>query len=213
MFGASAQAHQIRNDCRMGRGGDSAATVLARLPKRAESTAGRPYLVCIEGLGGAGKSTLADAIRRRYPGPIQVISGDDFYGPEERDWRNWSPREGYQRYFDHKRLERELLGPLRAGAAARIRRYDWPTNTLADWVDVRPEGLIVVEGVYLLRRRLRRYWDFSVYVDTPRAVRLARMHARGENDAGWISRWAAAEDYYQRVERPSAHADLVVSGI
>jgi len=196
----------------MSRGGDSAARVLARLPGPAESTSERCFLVCIEGLGGSGKSMLAAAIQRRYPGQMQVISGDDFYGPEERDWRSWSPREGYLRYFDHKRLERELLRPLRAGAVAGFRRYDWPTNTLAEWVEVRPSGLIVVEGVYLLRRRLRRYWDFSVYVEAPRDVRLARMYARGENDPGWISRWAAAEDYYERIERPSAHADLVVNG-
>jgi len=196
----------------MSRGSDRAGDVLARLPVPADATSEWRYLVCIEGLGGAGKSTLADAIRRRYPGRVQVISGDDFYGPEERDWRSWTPRQGYQRYFDHKRLERELLRPLRAGAVARFQRYDWPSNTLADWVEVSPEGLIVVEGVYLLRRRLRRYWDFSVYVDTPPEVRLARMYARGENDPGWIGRWAAAEDYYERVEHPSAHADLVVSG-
>ena len=192
--------------------GESAARLLALLPGSEESGTAGLYLVCIEGLGGAGKSTLAAEIRRRYPGGIQVISGDDFYGPEERDWRSWSPREGYQRYFDHRRLERQLLRPLRAGAVARFQRYDWSTNSLAAWLDVRPEGLIVVEGVYLLRRRLRRYWDFSVYVDTPREVRLARMHARGENDPDWISRWAAAEDYYERAEQPSAHADLVVNG-
>jgi uridine kinase len=196
----------------MSHGGESAATVLARLPGPEELGAVGPYLVCIEGLGGAGKSTLADQVQRHYPGPIQVISGDDFYGPEERDWRNWSPRQGYQRYFDHQRLERQLLRPLRAGAVARFQRYDWPSNTLANWVHIRPAGLIVVEGVYLLRRRLRRYWDFSVYVDTPRDIRLARLNARGENDPRWISRWAAAEDYYERVERPSAHADLVIHG-
>jgi uridine kinase len=95
--------------------------------------------------------------------------------------------------------------------ANRRQRY-WRGYTLANWVHIRPAGLIVVEGVYLLRRRLRRYWDFSVYVDTPRDIRLARLNARGENDPGWISRWAAAEDYYERVERPSAHADLVIHG-
>lgn len=196
----------------MSHGGDTAARVLALLPEPEQSGTTRPQLICIEGLGGAGKSTLATMIQRRYPSRIQVISGDDFYGPEARDWRSWSPRKGYLRYFDHRRLERQLLRPLRAGAVARFQRYDWPSNTLADWVEVRPEGLIVVEGVYLLRRRLRRYWDYSVYVDTPREVRLARMHARGENDPEWIERWAAAEDYYVRVERPSAHADLVVNG-
>jgi uridine kinase len=71
---------------------------------------------------------------------------------------------------------------------------------------------VLVEGVYLLRRELRSYWDFSIYVDTPREVRQARLHARGENDEGWIKRWAAAEDYYEQAEQPVQAADLVVSG-
>jgi uridine kinase len=180
-----------------------------------EQLAGRPArtprLVCIEGLGGAGKTTLARAVTARS-GDITLVHGDDFYGPEERDWRSWTPRQGYERYFDHQRVERELLRPLRAGQPATFQRYDWDTNTLDGWVTVEPRGTVLVEGVYLLRPELRSYWDFSIYVDAPRELRQARLQARGENDAGWIERWAAAEDYYERVEQPSRAADLVVSG-
>jgi uridine kinase len=169
-------------------------------------------LVCIEGLGGAGKSTLAGDVAAALPAAAFVVHGDDFYGPEERDWRSWSPREGYERYFDHGRLESQLLRPLRSGSVARFQRYDWTSNTLGGWVDVRPKGLVLVEGVYLLRRELRSYWDLAIYVDTPRDLRQARLRARGENDEGWISRWTAAEDYYERVEQPAKAADVVVRG-
>jgi uridine kinase len=169
-------------------------------------------LVCIEGLGGAGKSTLAEAVSAALPGEVFVVHGDDFYGPEERDWRSWSPRQGYERYFDHRRTASQLLRPLRSGSAGRFQRYNWPSNSLDDWIDVQPNGLVVVEGVYLLRRELRAYWDFAVYVDTPRELRQSRLQARGENDESWISQWTAAEDYYERVERPAEGADLVVNG-
>lgn len=184
------------------------AVVLDRLSELGSGT----KLVCIEGLGGAGKSTLAEAVFRALPGKAFVVHGDDFYGPEERDWRTWSPREGYERYFDHRRLEHQLLRPLNAGSAARFQRYDWTSNTLDGWIDVAPSGLVLVEGVYLLRRELRPYWDLAIYVDAPRDLRQDRLHARGENDEGWISRWSAAEDYYERVEQPALAADLVVSG-
>ena len=182
--------------------------VVERLPVPSHD---RAKLVCVEGLGGAGKSTLAVALAEARA-DICLVHGDDFYGPEERDWRSWSPREGYQRYFDHRRLERELLQPLRAGLMARFQRYDWPTSALADWIDVRPEGIVVVEGVYLLRRWLRPYWDFSVYVDAPRDIRQARLYARGENDRGWLARWTAAEDYYEAAEEPGRSADVIIKG-
>ncbi len=115
-----------------------------------------------------------------------VVHGDDFYGPEQRDWQSWTPQQGYERYLDHTRLEHQLLGPLQAGRSARFQRYDWSGNTLGDWVAVAPAGLVIVEGVYVLRPRLRRYWDLAIYVDTPRELRQRRLYARGENDAGWI---------------------------
>jgi uridine kinase len=177
----------------------------------ASTTIGRLTLVCVEGLGGSGKSTLAEALVDARP-DMQLVHGDDFYGPEGRDWRSWAPHEGYERYFDHRRLERELLQPIRRGDVARFRRYDWSSNALDGWIEVQPRGVVLVEGVYLLRDWLRPYWDFSVYVAAPRHVRLSRAYARGENDEGWIERWAAAEDYYVAVERPADAADIVVPG-
>jgi uridine kinase len=187
---------------------EAVAVVLDRLSELRSGT----NLVCIEGLGGAGKSTLAEALATALGGVAFVVHCDDFYGPEERDWRSWSPQEGYERYFDHRRLEREVLRPLRSGGVARFQRYDWPSNTLDGWIGVRPTGLVLVEGVYLLRPELRAYWDFAIYVDTPRDLRQARLRARGENDEGWISRWTAAEDYYERVDQPRDAADLVING-
>jgi uridine kinase len=180
----------------------------ARLSALVES---RLTLVGIDGLGGAGKSTFA----QRLAGALAdatIVHGDDFYGPEERDWRSWTPREGYERYFDHRRLERQLLQPLRAGRSARFQRYDWERRSLDDWVEVRPAGVVIVEGVYVMRPRLRRYWDLAVFIRTSREVRQRRLHARGENDPGWIERWAAAEDYYAQVHQPEASADFVVGG-
>lgn len=189
--------------------GHAVAEVLDRLPV---SEAGGLTLVCIEGPGSAGKSTLAEALVEACPAPVVLVHGDDFYGPETRAWRSWTPQEGYERYFDHRRLERELLKPLRRGDVARFQRYDWPSNALDGWVEVQPTDIVLVEGVYLLRSWLRSYWDFAIYVDTPREVRLSRAHTRAENGEGWISRWAAAEDYYEAVEHPSEAADLVVNG-
>ena len=188
---------------------EAAAAVLARVP---EPTEARPVLIGIDGLGGAGKTSLADGIAEARP-DVQVVHGDDFYGPEQRDWRSWTAQQGYERYFDHERLSAHLLEPLRQGRTGTFRRYDWGENTQGDWVDVAPHGLVVVEGVYLLRPLLRRAWDLAVFVEVPRDVRAARLHARGQDDPGWIERWMAAEDYYEQVHDPAGVADLVVPGV
>jgi len=187
---------------------DSARTLLAALPT---PVAGEAVLACIDGLSASGKSTLAEAVAQAAaPLQVTVVHGDDFYGPEQRDWRSWTPEEGYLHYFDHRRLEREVLQPLRRAETAYYRRYDWAANRLDGMVQVRPVGVVLVEGVYLLREYLRTYWDFAVYVQTPRELRLHRAYSRGENDSGWIERCTAAEDHYEAVERPVEAADLVI---
>jgi uridine kinase len=178
-------------------------------------------LVCIEGPGGAGKSTLAAAVaaryRARHQSEITVVHGDDFFGPVERRWLDGHtpPREslsdGYG-VFAHARLRRELLDPLRAGERARYQRYDWASDSLADWLSAPPQGVVLVEGAYVLRRHLRHYWDEALFVRTPRSVRHARMHARRQNASGWIERWVAAEDAYLAAEDPAAAANLIVDG-
>ena len=188
---------------------DAVGAVLARVP---EPTEARPILIGIDGLGGAGKTSLADAIADARP-DVQVVHGDDFYGPEERDWRTWTARQGYERYFDHRRLMSELLEPLRLGRPGRFQRYDWGQNALGEWTDVAPHGLVVMEGVYLLRPQLRWAWDLTVFVEVPRDLRAARLQARGQNEAGWIERWMAAEDYYEQAHDPAGVADLVVPGV
>lgn len=189
---------------------DGAARKVGRL---IASSARQPLtLVCIEGPAGAGKSTLAGAVADVIPGGAAVVHSDEFYGPEQGDWRSWSPRQGYLRFFDHARLERELLRPLSHGADTQFQRYDWVDRAPGDKVDVVARGVLIVEGCYLLRSSLRPYWGASVYVETPAEVRRARLTTRGEFDVGWITAWTAAEDYYLDVERPAEAADLVVPG-
>ena len=107
-----------------------------------------------------------------------------------------------------------MLAPLSRGKGARYRRYDWDNDCLGDWVAVPAKGTVVVEGVYLLRDQLRHYASVSIWVETPRDVRLARGIERdGETARGrWIDEWMPAEDVYVSTTRPDAAATLVVDG-
>ena len=183
--------------------------VQSAIAKRTSSESRRPLLICIDGFGGSGKSTLAAEIRG-VPGVSAVVEGDDFYGPADTDWAGFSPQEGYERFFDHERLAREVLRPLRRSEATRYQRYDWQRNALGEWVELRAEGVVVVEGVYMLRPQLREFWDLSIFVETPWPLRLDRQISRGENTEDDIRLWTDAEKYYERTVEPATHADLVL---
>ena len=174
--------------------------------------AGRTTLVAIDGLGGAGKSTLA----RQVATALQVaatVGVDDFYRPMPAAERaTLGSKDGYDRYFEWERLREDVLVPLIRESHARYRRYDWVNNGLAEWHEVEPGSVVIVEGVYSTRPELRPYFSVTVYVDTPRDQRIARMLNRGYEDLSWVEHWMSAEDWYVEHVRPAEHVDLVVDG-
>ena len=144
-------------------------------------------LVLVDGLGGAGKSVLAAALAGKLGAP--VVCGDDFYRPSAQ--RRREVAEGIGASFDWRRLELQVLAPLSRGEEARYQRYDWESDRLGGWSTVPCRDTVVVEGVYLLRDELRRYASVSIWVETPREVRLtaglsatAKRHGRGGPKSG-----------------------------
>lgn len=184
--------------------------VLSAIARLTGSESKRPLLVGIDGFGGSGKSTLSNSIRDALE--ASAVEGDDFYGPVDTDWAGLSPQDGYERFFDHERLAREVLRPLGRAEHTRYQRYNWQNNVLGDWVELPAEGVVVVEGVYMLRPQLREFWDLSVFVDTPWPMRLDRQVSRGENTEEDIRLWTDAEKYYERTFEPANRADLVLPG-
>lgn len=87
----------------------------------AKLAAREPTIVAFDGLAGSGKTTIANAARRASGGrAVIIVATDAFYQPDLRNWRSWTPEQGYERYFDHVRLESELLRPLRQRRTARF---------------------------------------------------------------------------------------------
>ena len=182
--------------------------VLALVEKA--SAPGRTTLVAIDGLTCAGKSTLAGQVA----GALQdaaVVDVDDFYrrlSAEERALLG--PKQSYDRYFDWERLIQDVLVPLSRRSPARYRRYDWNTGSFAEWRQIEPRSVVIVEGVYTTRPELRPYFSVMVYVDAPRDVRLARLLDRGYPDVSWVDHWMAAEDWYVENMHPAKQVALVV---
>jgi uridine kinase len=180
---------------------------------RERRVAKTPVTAAIDGGGGAGKSTLAAGIRDALGDRVAIIRCDDFYRPLRDDEPNSSTGQlAFENYFDWQRLRDDALIPLRGGSTARYRRHDWSSDSLAEWIEVAPAEIVIVEGVYSMRPELREFIDLAIFVDSPREERLRRMLARNQNRTTWIERWMSAEDWYLDHIAPMKSADLVVHG-
>jgi uridine kinase len=157
-------------------------------------------LVAIAGRGGAGKSTLAHKIRESIPS-VTVVCLDDFARPSTPGW-NW------------ERFQHQVLEPFVHRRPGRYQRWDWPTDSPAEWHDVPVIGVLVVEGVSPLRSELGHPWDVTVWVEAPYELRLKRGVERDgeEMRSTWTERWMPEEDAYVEREHPDQRADFVVDG-
>ncbi|MFD4356915.1 uridine kinase [Nocardia sp. NPDC058518] len=165
---------------------------------RSVPSLGSTKLIAVDGPGGAGKSTLATQLAMACDATL--LHTDDF-----ASWDNqfdWWPR-----------LERQVLLPLAIAQSGRYQRYDWQTRTLAEWHDIEPPDVLILEGVSSARAAVRNRLSLSVWVETSAAVRLARGLARdGQDSLALWQRWMEAEDTHFTADRTREHADLIVSG-
>ncbi|WP_163529090.1 uridine kinase family protein [Halobacillus ihumii] len=165
-------------------------------------------LIGIDGCGGAGKSTLAEHMMT-ISEKGTVIHMDDFYLPSSR--RVHPPDIGG--HFDWKRMRDQVLEPLFQKRSACYQRYDWDNDKLAEWHDVPPFGVIVIEGCYATRDELRHFYDYTVWVDCPRELRLKRgLERDGEEALSFWLDWMEQEDRYQDNQRPRTKVDWVIDG-
>ncbi len=172
-------------------------------------------LVAIDGLGGAGKSTLARLLKQQLKAigwTVAVVKHDDFYLPSNQRESQQIGMIGSD--FDWERLRDQVLVPIREGRHADYQRYDWETDVLAEWHTISAANVVIVEGVYTIRRELISLYDLKIWVECPRAIRLARGIARDGEKARaiWEQDWMPKEDYYVKTHLPREKADLFVNG-
>ena len=151
----------------------------------------------VDGKGATGKTTLAGQIAAVFPGSV-VVHIDDFARPDVRGW-------------ELDRFVRQILTPLLAGRPGRYQRWDFDRNVGAEWHTV-PVGVpVIVEGVSATDERLGVPWDFTIWVEVPYQLRLARALERDgpELMERWLTDWMPSEDAYEKEQRPQERVDLV----
>jgi len=155
-------------------------------------------IVGIDGIGGAGKTTLSNKIKRVFP-EARVISTDEFFDPS----KHWA---------DKGRLNQQLIKPLKEGGIASYQRYEWSTGSLGKWYEVSPKGLIIIEGIRALDEDYIDQYDLTIWVDCPMEVAVDRIIKRdnGEDMDSWENFYRPFELKYIKQQDPRSKADFVM---
>ena len=198
---------------------------LARLILRLDRP--HPVRVAIDGPDAAGKTILADdlaPVLERSGRPVIRASVDGFHRPRAERFRRGpeSPQGYFLDSFDYAALRAALLDPLGPGGdrVYRLRVFDFRTDEpVTEPAETAPaNAILVLDGVFLLRRELIDLWDFSVFVAVPFAETRRRAIARdgalrGDEDEV-LHRYAVCYMPGQRLYYGRAHpqekADVVI---
>lgn len=169
----------------------------------------RPFILGIDGRGGAGKSTLAERLAALPGARTAIVHTDDLA------WNHsivgW-----------HRLLVDNVLTPLLRGSAVDHRPRAWVDHGRVGSIVV-PAGtdLIVVEGTGTISDTVRPYLDASVWVQSDyartRERAIARDAATGVNgDRASATRfwedWQREEVPFLERQRPWEHADAIIDG-
>ena len=146
-----------------------------------------PARVAVDGVDAAGKTTLADELARLRP-EAERLSADDFLRPPEERYRRGreSPVGYFEDSFDHDPLRRAVLAA---------------------------NGLLIVDGIFLLRAELNDLWDLRIFIDIELDESIRRGVARDgpETEHLYRHRYVPGQRLYLEAVRPAELADVVLS--
>lgn len=181
---------------------------------------GRRALVAVDGVDGSGKTTFAGELARVVPRPVVLIHLDRFLNPRVVRYRRGrtSPEGFWLDSYDYTAIIRDVLEPLGREGSGWYREacHDLATDSPLDPPPLRaPEdAVVIVEGLFLHRDELARFWDFSIFLDVPFSETARRMAQRDGTDPDpehpSMRRYVEGQRLYFAAAEPWTRATVVV---
>lgn len=179
---------------------------------------GERFIIGVDGLSRAGKTTVVAEIRQMLIEDEQnvcVFHIDDHIVERKKRYDTGFPQwhEYYNFQWDVGHLQKELFERLRNAREINLPFYDSERDETANKTVVIPSGcIVIIEGVFLQREEWRHFFDFVVYLDCSRETRFQRETARTQEQIEkFNTRYWKAEDHYLETVRPLSNAHMIIS--
>jgi phosphoribulokinase len=189
-------------------------------PNFKDRIAASPYIFTIGVVGdsGSGKTTFTQGVRTIFGDDlVSTITLDDYHSLDRADRSEQGITALDPRANRIGQLESDLI-QLRRGVPVEKPVYNHSTGTFDSPVIFQPKKILILEGLHtLFTPALRKYIDFSLFVDPAKEVKYDWKIRRDVNKRGYspdavMKEIAEREPDYEKFIAPQKEfADAVVS--
>jgi len=180
----------------------------------------KPFVIGINGIDGSGKTTFSEALKSYLKSkdlPTQLIQLDDFHNPRAiRYAGNDQPDNYFNKSFNIDLVIEKLLMPIqkKKSLSLKLKTLDWRTDKYDNErkYDIKPNIIVIFEGVFIFRKELATYIDLKVFLDIPFKESKQRAIVRDpEADLKkYDTKYLPAQAKYLKEYPPSKVADIVI---
>ena len=190
---------------------------------RAERSAEQAILVGISGIDAGGKGFITEKIAKRLQGlgwRVATINTDDWLNlPEVCLSQHKRAEHFYEHAMRFDEMFDQLIVPLKENRAVSFVAdcADAKGNRRKHRYEFRRIDIVLLEGIFLLKRAYREHFDLTAWVECPFDIAMERAIKRGQEGLPANETIKAFETIYFAAKRihfardnPQAAADLIV---
>ncbi len=185
----------------------------------------RAMLVAISGIDGSGKGYITQQIATRFqqqPLAIATVNIDGWLNLPDQRFGTVNPAEHFYHHairFDA--LFTQLVFPLRDQRSISL-DMDYTEETAIEYRQHRYQftdiDIILLEGIYLLKRQFQSYYDLSIWVDCSFETALERAIARSQEGlspeatvTAYQTFYFPAQEYHFVFDHPKSSATVIIN--
>jgi len=180
----------------------------------------KAFVIGVNGIDCSGKTTFAkelDEFLKAKGKHTQLIHIDDFQNPREIRYAGNDQAENYYtKSFNNKFLIEKLLEPIKQ--KGKISTKLTVLNLDTDKFDtvrnykVRPDTVVLLEGVFLFKKELAPFIDYKIYLDISfeESRKRAKLRDPEASVLKYDTKYLPAETRYIQEYAPGIYADMVI---
>lgn len=192
------------------------------LQKRAAVSSERSLLIAVSGIDGSGKGYISNKLvgQLNKQGVQAVSINIDLWLalPEKRFNLENPERHFYNHAFLFQDLFEQLVLPLQQHRSVYLQKtltgqFSTPFIQVYDFQDV---DVIVLEGIFLLKRSLTPYYDLKIWLECSFETALERALRRNQENLppdeiirDYHTIYFPAQEFHFAVDEPQAAADVI----